>query len=823
MKSLLALLLLSLLSFLSSAQSLHGRITNQQKLPIAHVNIFVSELGKGATSNAEGFYQINLPEGEWQIMFRYMGYQSEVKTINIVSHTQLDIQLRPQVMMLPEVLVLASGEDPAYYIMRHAIARAPYYQQQVQTFDCQTYVKGSGHMTKIPLLFRRKMKKEGVELNRTYSSESISQIHFEQPDKITQTVQAVRTSVLDESFSNLTMPLINLSLYDNWEMQAEDYRASVLSPFHQSAFATYRFQLIGSFEDQGHMVNKIQITPKVEGKNKFSGTICIVDKTWNIHSADLKVSVPFVDMRIKQIYTALGENTWLPTTQEFQVHGEMMGFAGVADYLATSTDYQLTMNPHLAHQNFTLPADTLVASEEENLSNRTMRQKQREIKKEIAQNSPSPSLEVVDSYRLIETEAVNDSTYWNAIRPMPLTAVESESFAKRDLAAVNYEPKAKKDSVERKSKPHLDLKPFYFNAVDGYKPELSLKYAYRDTLGKSFNARATVAAGVASENVYGGISGKIIWNGLTRTGVKLQAGRNSVDMKGESSCSELNNSVYTLFFENNAWRLYDKHFVELNYFSELENGLYIDFSWGISKRKAMENHCEFSFFDWGGRELAGNDLQLEGVSSQSLLDNTATSFSMRINYTPQQYYRIRKGVKYAEGSRFPTFGLRYQKAEPRNSKPDSDYDFLGGSINHSVDVGVSDVLKYRVSGGVFVNRSMLYVHDFYYAASNKEYLQFGSSWEQFNAADYYQLFSRKQYAEAHVQLSSDKVLLKRLPLLRRTLLNEAVQLHYFNSESSGNYLEAGYGISNVMINLSVNYGVSNWNAGYWSVRLGVSL
>ncbi|MFV0291148.1 MAG: DUF5686 and carboxypeptidase regulatory-like domain-containing protein [Mangrovibacterium sp.] len=839
-------IIFSLLHSLAMAQTLSGRIINQRNEPIAHANIFVSELGKGATSNAEGFYQISLPEGEWEIMFRYMGYQSHSESINIMrANIRKDIQLSPQILMLPEVMVLGTGEDPAYYIMRHAISRAPYYREQVGEYDCKVYLKGSGHMYKIPFFFRKKMKEEGIELNRTYSSESISKIHFEQPDQITHEVEAVRTSVLDESFNNITMPMVSLSLYDNWELQADEYSATVISPLDKSSFSNYRFRLVGSFTDQGHLVNKIEVVPKVKGKNRFEGTISIVDEIWCIHSAELKFSVPFVDVEMKQIYSLVDEAVWMPTSQIYQVDGGLMGFAGKANYVASASDYRVKLNPHINHALFqqarterkqeAAVLDSMASSSskaeqkikvlqaEETLSNSEMRQLQRNIERETKRNSPPASLEIKEPYVLVEAKANNDSAFWSEMRPVPLTSTESQSFTARNEAAEKYRPKQANDSIRNKENaPWININPFYYNTVDGYKPEVSLEYFKCDTLGRRIAADATFAAGVETENFYGSLSSTFIWNGFRREGGRIYVGRNSVDFKGEKSINEILNSTYTLFFENNSWKLYDRHCIQLSYFTDLSNSLRLHTQFDYSQRNPMQNQTTFTFIDWSDRQIEENKLPLPGMEAWQEEQNSSATFFVQLTYTPEQFYEISEGRKIVRDSRFPTFELSYQQSLSSFFNTDAKFNLLKLGIQHRVDVGVNDVVRYHIQAGGFPNREQIYAPDFYFAQSNDEYLEYGSSWDQFNAAPYYMLFSEKLFAELHMQLLSDKILLKRLPLLNRTVLNESLRMHHFSSEQVQNYFELGYGISHLMLHLSVNYGLANWSDNYWSLRLGVS-
>ena len=49
----------------------------------------------------------------------------------------------PQTYIIPEVRISASGEDPAYWIMRKAIGLANYHLNEVSSYQAEIYIKGT--------------------------------------------------------------------------------------------------------------------------------------------------------------------------------------------------------------------------------------------------------------------------------------------------------------------------------------------------------------------------------------------------------------------------------------------------------------------------------------------------------------------------------------------------------------------------------------------------------------------------------------------------------------------------------------------------------
>lgn len=56
-------------------------------------NIYDTETYKGTSSNTYGFFSLTLPEGIYEIAFSFIGYNSEVRTIDLTSNKKITIQL----------------------------------------------------------------------------------------------------------------------------------------------------------------------------------------------------------------------------------------------------------------------------------------------------------------------------------------------------------------------------------------------------------------------------------------------------------------------------------------------------------------------------------------------------------------------------------------------------------------------------------------------------------------------------------------------------------------------------------------------------------
>src|SRR5450759_323424 len=159
--SLLVLILLCT-SILLKAQILKGKITDQTGDPIQYSTVYIQELKQGTTSNTKGDYEIRLPAGKYTVIYQSLGFEPVFVNIILSDKTiTKDITLPLQYYQIPEVRITASGEDPAYIIMRKVIGLAPYYLNNISYYKADVYLKGNLTINKIPKILQKSFKIEG--------------------------------------------------------------------------------------------------------------------------------------------------------------------------------------------------------------------------------------------------------------------------------------------------------------------------------------------------------------------------------------------------------------------------------------------------------------------------------------------------------------------------------------------------------------------------------------------------------------------------------------------------------------------------------------
>ena len=167
-----------------SPKRIKGTITDENGAPLSFASIYIKELGTGTSANLEGNFELPpLQAGSYEVTFQFMGYASVVRQVQVTTvYSEINVVLKPQVISLPTVEVNAKAEDPAYTIMRKAIAKAEYHLLQNDSYSAEVYMKGTGQITKVPWLLKKTFEKEGIDTSQVFTSESVSEILFERPN-----------------------------------------------------------------------------------------------------------------------------------------------------------------------------------------------------------------------------------------------------------------------------------------------------------------------------------------------------------------------------------------------------------------------------------------------------------------------------------------------------------------------------------------------------------------------------------------------------------------------------------------------------------------
>ena len=491
-RSVLLLVIISVLSSISPAQGLKGKITNETGSPVQYATVYIQELKQGATANSKGDYEIKLPPGSYMVTYQSLGYSPVFIKITVSDQSILkDVILPLQYYQIPEVRISASGEDPAYSIMRKAIGMAPYYLNNVKYYKADLYLKGTLLINKIPKLFQKSMKigssggsagksggarkeagEQQIKEGSVYLMESFNEIVFNAPDKYDQKIISINSTFPDQGDNVSPMDFIQASFY---QPVLADVAISPLSP---RAFSHYKFRYLGATPQSNLIISKIQVIPKIKSQQLFEGTIYIIEDLWCLHSVDLTNENIAGKIRVQQLYIPVQDGIWMPVNHKFDMNIQILGFRADAGYTSsikyTVVDPNTSLKKPESIEGYS-PERSVADQEEqtrpptrnqdrieeilgkEEMSNRDMFKLTRLMEKESKAALPDSTLknlEIKDNTTQTVGKDANkkDSIFWAEIRPIPLTDLEIKSIHSRDsIKLIRRERELNSDTVNKTS------------------------------------------------------------------------------------------------------------------------------------------------------------------------------------------------------------------------------------------------------------------------------------------------------------------------------------------------------------------------------------
>ncbi|GAB3751765.1 DUF5686 and carboxypeptidase regulatory-like domain-containing protein [Spirosoma pomorum] len=864
MKFLLSFLLVFSCVIQVSAQTgLRGLVKNSQGETLPYAAVIVKGTPQGTITNTEGRYEIPLPAGKYDIVFQFLGYQTVQKSVTIESgFAKLDATLEEQAFRLAEVQTKAGNEDPAYTIMRRAIAKSRFHQLQVQRFKARVYTKSSFTITDLPNLaemaFRKQLKEAEKEANFKVGvpllNETVAEVSFSQPNTYRQRIIANRNSQGDFLSPN---QFYNASFYN-------PTIAGAVSPLSPKAFAYYKFEYKGTFREPGPdgqpvEVSKIQVIPRQYGEGVFRGTIFILENTWAIYSLQLETITSIgLSFTVRHMCRPI-KGVWMPTNQRYDGKGSYLGVKGEGQYVRNLTFTEFVVNPafvediEVTDEKKAPPAQTLSRSDikgkqfdelvkkQKEFSTKNLKQLVKEYEKQEKQVRKERKEDVTvvrdDSLVVDSLARRRSNVFWDSLRSVPLTMAEVKSYRKADSLGLVKEIKApsdtvKKDTTQKKKAKAFSLSQIIFghswrfnkfttlnysgpltrieyNTVEGYALEggLYLRHQKVDSISR-FRQIPLGVWNVGGNARYQFGRKQFVGYGLASyqhkaTKFTLSGGRYFYQFNPDNPISPFLNTLTTLLFEQNFAKLYQKDFLNLTVTaSPFKNRVTFTGSLEYAERSSLQNFRENirPWINWRNRSFTSNDpTNVELVTTQF---GTHQALVLDLTATGRlgaTQYTIRNGRRITQRDNdSPLLSVNYRKGFSGIAGSDVDYDFLQASIQHSFETGIRSRLNYKLGAGAFLNDRSVYFPDFKHFAGNQFFLQQGDPTTVFRLLPYYEYSTGRRFVEGHVLAEFRKFLITQVTLVRLVGLKENLFIHYLYTPRSRNYTEIGYGLDGLI-------------------------
>jgi hypothetical protein len=840
--------------------TLRGTVKADDGSLLGFATLYVKQLGTGTTTNESGIFELTLPPGKYEIVFQFLGYETLTKVVSIDEDVlELNVVLKTQILVLQNVIVRAGKEDPAYTIMRKAIAKASYHTQQVDFYSARVYIKGTGQFKDIPWMFKKEMEKDGIEKDRVFITESVNEIEYRRPNTFKERVISVHSDGKD----NNTSP--------NGYIIGSFYSpeiAETVSPLSPKAFSYYRFEYLGTFKDRTYEVSRIKVIPRSKGDNVVEGMLYIVEDAWSIHSLDFITSKLGIRFGIKQVYAPIEERVWLPVSHRYKVDARVFGFEFEASYLATVSNYKIELNKELYVEDMEVidekiervkakEVETKFAKESQDLQKRLESGKEitrkelkslvKEYEKQEMKSQEEPA--VVSNYSF-EKDSITfqkDTTYWNLVRPVPLTKSEVKGYQKIDSLALEERKKEEGDTVKRKKNNKEGFQVWDiitgdsykvskhstfsilapgggFNTVEGFNLIYRLKYGsiLQDTNRTKILLSPTFRYAFSRERATGKMNVEV-YNNKYR--LEIEGGRYIRQFNADEPILPFVNTFTTLLFENNFMKIYEREFIEATFKRNFTPTLSMQVSTEWADRRSLSNSSTYKLIDRKSIEgyTSNNPYAQEFGAEAETPRHQALLSTFSVSARPWLRYRIRNGKKEEIENSSPSLRLKYVKGMPELGS-EVDFDMLETGFKHSVRVGVRGTLDVDAQAGLFLNQAQVYFMDYKHFLGNQTYFATTDPVKSFRLLDYYRYSTSDRYFSANVHYQFRKLLATRFTAVRMLGIREDVFVNYLATPTSKNYTEVGYTLDGILrvFRLEAIASFQDGNFVDYGFRLGIA-
>ena len=838
-----------------------GVLTNQKGEPLAFATIYVHQIQSGTSTNVNGFFEISLSPGVYEIVFQYMGYKTITKTVKVGSSiTQMKVVLKEVVIQLHSATVYAGKEDPAYTLMRKAIAKAPIHLNELDWYSAEVYVKGTGRVIDAPFFIRKTLAEEGYDSTSAYISETVTEVEFTRPNTYKQHIVSTRASGSDNNQAQTGF--IFGSFY-------EPEIGDVISPLSRKAFAYYHFEYVESFLDRGYTINKIHVIPRSKGDDLLEGYLYLVENDWNIYRINFVTYKEGIKVKIKADYVPVEEKIWLPVTLKFDIAGKFFGVKFEYKYLATIGKYKWKVNPDLdfnveiidekiekelakkiERKDKTVEKDELAnwtEEEDPKVTRKQLRKLIKQYEKEEENEVEEKDVSINYEYSIDSLANKKDSTYWDDVRSVPLDSLEVRGYQRLDSIMVIRNEKEAADSTKKSAFSPIDLffghtfkfndtnslrvfLPMNYNTVDGFLLGAKLTYKHHFTDSTKLQ--------IIGETHYGFSRTTLLWRGeakydygsvIKRGFISVSGGKMDVQINSENPIDPILNTLTTLFMEDNFMKLYQNEFVKLDWNQSITEKWNVGFSTQYNVRTHLKNTSDFTLIKYGNRGYTPNkphNAQYDAVVRDVSFSNRFM-YHAKITFKPFQKTKIKNGKKSLINGSSPIFWTKYtQGLDPLNRS----IGFTDASIGykHFIKIAGAKRLRLNMYTGIRALTGDPLKADFidyaHFMGNQSPILNFNPA-NQYRMLPYYSNSTEGAYASVFVNYQFRKLALTQLFFIRMLGIKENVFANYLHTNyNSFNYYELGYGIDNIFRLLRIEVVTNSINGPFndWALRFGVS-
>lgn len=672
--------------------------------------------------------------------------------------------------------------------MRQVIRLAPRYQQAIQHYQADTYIKGYTYTPKRNRMIRYMHWLTPVDKhpdNQLFELDA--QSNYQAPNHYQNQIKAFQTSRLSEgSHYQELFAFINMNIY-----APTIYDKEIITPLSPEADKYYAFRLEGSELVEGRLLHRIRFTPRKWSQKLLSGELQVVDSLWTVDRILMKGRASLEDFEIDMRFSREESQQLLPVQADLRMQFEAFGNQIITELHAALRYQEVIYNTSFEE------GDRLSLDETRYYT--------------VAG----------DSLRLI-----TDSSYWASRRDKPLSTTEQALYNETptieqiDSSLINHYAQLGQRLTSTVNRDYKSVRMQYsglFNPLQlsygsehgvTYKQELRLSHTY----ARDRQLRFHPEVGILFRSKQLRIKATTDWEYKPerRGMLRLTLANDNQEFPSEviqliSEKLQLTEKVKDFNFKELDLPYYHHYYADLSNQIELFNGM--TFFGGIAYHLRTPVP----------KEREGTLIKLKNA-------NDFEPF-IGLTYTPRQHYWMDGYRKEYLYSAFPTFRLELGKGIYGVMGSHSDYWRLETGLNQTLRLGLSERLSYNFSSGFYFETRYNYFANFRYFA--KQYFpepwrdRFGGIFHLLSSDWYY---ASERYVQAHCMYEAPFILLHFIkPRTHRYIVSERFYLSQLWTPVKPNHTEMGYGVGNDLLNVALFLGFDKFKYQGAGLKLSLEL
>ena len=787
-----------LLPILGFSNHISGVISDKNGEPLPFASIYIKNTTYGVSSNAFGEYFIELEPGNHTIIYSYIGFRNEEKSINLTEKPKIiNVILFENDQDLIEYEVVSNTKNKALEILEKVKKTKKNYVEK--DFYCKEYSKNTIEKRQFKL-----QRKDTIELWQLDTSKSINfkndvlkfvesygdlykingfnywsydgyhdfaDTKKEQDFVIIQSFEdfgeynITPEYEVDDKYDYLIkLSEIEFDLYKN-NIPIQIANKPIVSPLSPGSRTYYKYDYLGFIlQEDSFKIHKIKITPRFKNEPLLKGVLFVQDSTFLLKSIELELSGPLQsEFNIKNFHVIQNYE---------QYEDQNLIKRKVIDYTIREEIYKILGNSVTVNKNFKFSKDLPTEFKKNQVkyfsdsSAKISNQKWKSIRQLDLKKNEIEYINYTDSLR----DYYQSEEY----------ALEQDSiYNKITWSNILWEGIGKKNRYKGYS---FYIWPvvsqFNFLGIGGYRHNLGFNYSQNINEKYKITTRNNLDYGLANKDFKGSTNISIITNDKKYKQFSLGIG-------DQYKAINRNPSIVTAFSRSNYVRSQN---IESGYRTELLNGLYGEVKFQYTNQTPIDNlDLNSDLFT----ESIDSILELSPIKFDSYRKSETR---IQLTWLPFQKFYYKKNKKIVVGTKYPTVNFVYKKGIPNLFKSEVDFDYLELGINDEFTIPHLGKSKWNIQTGAFVNKKNLRIVEWkYFRGSDRGFFSNPLSSSQLLGNT---LFTKNSFLRGNYVHSFDGNVFNKLPLISKLGLQLSTGLStLIITDQDFTHLETFIGIS----------------------------